>query len=83
MRPSSLAESESVSSLDMRAWDGGEVMLVIGGAAGGVDRIQDPPPPKQRDTVISRCPPPTLCSCMLAGFWDGMILICLGRLMQT
>ena len=34
MRPSSLAESESVSSLDMRAWDGGEVMLVIGGAAG-------------------------------------------------
>ena len=45
MRPSSLAESESVSSLDMRAWDGGEVMLVIGGAAGGGDRRQDPPLP--------------------------------------
>ena len=45
VRPSSLAESESVSSLDMRAWDGGEVMLVIGGAAGGGDRIQDPSPP--------------------------------------
>ena len=77
MRPSSLAESESVSSLDMRAWDGGEVMLVIGDTAGGGDRIQDPPPPEQRDIVISRCPPPTL------GVWDGMILICLGRLLQT